>query len=185
MDALRIIVVQNEPSVNAAPSWRAAVYPSTDQRLRRLSGKEVARRGRAHSAARGSPSIVSTAAMHTPLPSWVIRDRAVSLETQPMTAVASKRTSSWRERLGAARAGPRFHPFAPPISRGRTSIDRDRKPSAFRAGSGDPIHRRRPPFGSALRSAPARGGLKLPAPGFARWRPPSVPARIPLLPKSL
>ena len=27
---------------------------------------------------------------------WVIRDRAISLETQPMTAVASKRTSAER-----------------------------------------------------------------------------------------
>ena len=39
-------------------------------------------------------NIVSIAAMHTPLPEWVNRDRSVSLEKQPMTAVALKRTSA-------------------------------------------------------------------------------------------
>ena len=46
----------------------------------------------------GADPMHGRAAMHTPLPSWVIRDRAVSLETQPMTAVASKRTSAERQR---------------------------------------------------------------------------------------
>ncbi len=40
-----------------------------------------------------------------PLPDWVIRDRAVSLETHPMTAVASKRTSAERRRTPAAGTG--------------------------------------------------------------------------------